>query len=167
MIYRFGDCEVDTDRYQLRVNGESLAIEPQVFRLLVFFIESGDRVITRDELIDTVWQGRMVSDSTLASRIKSARQAIGDSGERQAFIQTVHGHGYRFVGPSTVEVPLESRVSIDASPVTEAHLATRLAAYFNPIRKVEIFGSPRLRWFAILLLLIVVGIGIGVWRFLP
>ena len=101
MIHRFGEWELDTDRYELRVKGEPQTLEPQVFRLLVVLVENGNRVVTRDELMDTVWNGRIVSDSTLASRIKSARQAIGDSGERQTYIQTVHGRGYRFVGSST------------------------------------------------------------------
>lgn len=169
MIYRFGNCELDTDRQELRVKGEPKALEPQVFHLLAVLVENDKRVLTRDELMDTVWQGRIVSDSTLASRIKSARQAIGDSGERQAFIQTVHGRGYRFVGSATVEAstPIEPHTPIELPAATEAlppPLATRL---FDNIQRIAAFGMPRRRWLAASLLLVVVVIGIVVWQWQP
>lgn len=97
MRYRFGSCELDTDRLELRRDGEIQAVEPQVFRLLQFLIESRDRVVSKDDLIDTVWEGRIVSDATLSSRINSARGAVGDDGRRQATIRTVARRGYRFV----------------------------------------------------------------------
>lgn len=98
MQYRFEDYDLDTGRRELRRADALVAVEPQVFDLLVYLIENRDRVITKDDLIASVWQGRIVSDSTLASRINAARRAIGDSGERQSLIKTVPRKGIRFTG---------------------------------------------------------------------
>jgi TolB-like protein len=98
MIHRFGDCELDTQRCELRRAGAPVAVEPQVFELLAHLAAHADRVVTKDELNEAIWNGRIVSDSALSSRIKSARQAIGDDGKSQALIRTVHGRGFRFVG---------------------------------------------------------------------
>ncbi len=169
MIHRFGDCELDTGRYELRVKGEPQALERQVFRLLEILIENHDRTLTRDELIETVWEGRVVSDSTLASRIKSARQAIGDSGERQAFIQTVHGRGYRFTGLLTAEseVPLEPSAAPATFSTENVHFFNLFAASRDRVRRMNPFGMSRQYGFLLFLILIVVGAGIVVWRFLP
>jgi DNA-binding response OmpR family regulator len=79
MIYAFGDSLLDTNRYELHVAGKLQPIEPQVFDLLRYLIENRDRVVTRDELLQEIWSGRIVSDSALTSRIKAARKAIGAS----------------------------------------------------------------------------------------
>jgi DNA-binding winged helix-turn-helix (wHTH) protein len=97
MIYVFGDCELDTERFELRRAGAVQALEPQVFDLLLFLVRNPDRLISRDELFAAVWKGRIVSDATLSSRVKAARQVLGDDGHAQAFIRTVHGRGFRFV----------------------------------------------------------------------
>jgi DNA-binding winged helix-turn-helix (wHTH) protein len=98
VIYRFGPCELDTTRFELRRAGTPQMLEPQVFKLLLHLIENRTRVVTRDELNDTVWKGRTVSESALNSCIKSARHAIGDDGQAQTHIRTIHRIGYRFVG---------------------------------------------------------------------
>jgi DNA-binding winged helix-turn-helix (wHTH) protein/pimeloyl-ACP methyl ester carboxylesterase len=98
MVYHFGSFELDSDRFELRHDGKPCPLEPQVFDLLRYLIESRDHVVTRDELLEAVWAGRIVSDSTLSSRVKAVRQAIGDSGGEQKWIQTVHGRGFRFIG---------------------------------------------------------------------
>ncbi len=98
MIYSFGDCELDIGLYELRRDGSRTPVEPQVFDLLKHLIENRDRVVTKEELLDAVWDGRIVSDSTLTSRIKSARRAVGDDGSRQALISTFRGRGFRFIG---------------------------------------------------------------------
>lgn len=98
MLVRFGDCELDCDRRELRRGAKSVHVQPQVFDLLVYMVTHRDRVISRDEMVEAVWQGRSVSDVTLNSRVNSARQAIGDDGERQALIRTVPRRGFRFVG---------------------------------------------------------------------
>jgi DNA-binding winged helix-turn-helix (wHTH) protein len=83
MIHAFGPYELDTDRVELRADGAAIALEPQVFALLRFLIENRDRMVSKDEIVDEVWGGRIVSDSAVASRIKSARQAVGDDGRAQ------------------------------------------------------------------------------------
>ena len=93
----FGDVEVDTDRFEVRRSGEPVAVEPQVFDLLVYLIEHRDRVVTKAELLDNVWGDRFVSESALTSRIKAVRRAVGDDGRAQKIVHTVHGRGYRFV----------------------------------------------------------------------
>jgi len=98
VIYRFEHYELDTAKFELRANGVGVAIEPQVFALLGLLIANRDRLVTRDEIIARVWDGRAVSDAAVASRLKSARQALGDSGRAQRFIRTIHGVGFRFVG---------------------------------------------------------------------
>jgi TolB-like protein/Tfp pilus assembly protein PilF len=98
MIYKFADCELDIERRELRRAGTAVAIEPQVFGLLCHLVANAGRVVSKDELNEAVWSGRVVSDSALSSRVKSARAAIGDDGKAQSLIRTVHGHGFRFVG---------------------------------------------------------------------
>ncbi|MEM9625565.1 MAG: winged helix-turn-helix domain-containing protein [Pseudomonadota bacterium] len=105
MIYRFDDFELDADKVELRKNGEALAIEPQVFALLCLLVDNRERMVSKDEVIEKIWAGRIVSDSAIASRIKSARRALGDSGAEQCFIRTVHGQGFRFVGDVQEETP--------------------------------------------------------------
>ena len=171
MIHRFGDYEIDTDQRKFWVSGELQALEPQVFRLLAVLIKNRNRIVTRDELIDAVWQGRIVSDSTLASRIKSARQAIGDSGERQDFIQTVYGCGYRFVGPlmAEAEAPSEPSTSTEATTLISPPVTTRLVTAFNRVQSSAAlrFAALRWRWLSIMLLLVGIGVGFGLWHFLP
>ncbi|ROS43447.1 lysine decarboxylase transcriptional regulator CadC [Amycolatopsis thermoflava] len=97
MVYEFEDCEVDPQRFELRRRGEPVHVEPQVFALLTHLIRHRDRVVGKTELLDSVWGYRHVSESALTSRVKALRRAIGDSGERQRIVATVHGVGYRFV----------------------------------------------------------------------
>src|SRR5688572_28334253 len=98
MIYLFGDCTLDTDRRELRRESVIIEIEPQVFDLLEFLIRQRDRVVSRDDVLEAVWQGRIVSESTLSSRINAARAAIGDDGVGQRLIRTLPRKGLRFVG---------------------------------------------------------------------
>ena len=98
MKFAFEDCIVDTDTHELRRDGAPVAVEPKAFHLLHFLIENGDRVVSKDELLEQIWNGRIVSDAALSSAVKAARAAIGDSGAKQALIKTVHGTGFRFVG---------------------------------------------------------------------
>jgi len=80
VIYRFGDCELDDQRLELRRGGVPCHLEPQVFDVLAYLVRHRDRVVSRTELLDEVWRHRFVSDSALASRVKAARRAVGDSG---------------------------------------------------------------------------------------
>jgi DNA-binding winged helix-turn-helix (wHTH) protein len=97
MLHRFGPFELDTTRVELRAGGEVVSVEPQVFALLALLIENRERLVSKDEILEKVWDGRVVSESAIASRIKSARQALGDDGKAQRFIKTIHGQGFRFV----------------------------------------------------------------------
>lgn len=104
MLYRFGECELDPAQRELRVGGQPRPVEPQVFDILVLLVGKRDRMVSKEELFEEVWPDRVVSDATLSSRIKAARQAIGDDGERQEFIRTIHGRGFRFTA-DVVEAP--------------------------------------------------------------
>ena len=98
MIHAFDECELDTERFELRRKGERHHVEPQVFDVLVYLVEHRDRVVTREELLAQVWGHTYVSEATLSSRLMAARKAIGDSGRTQALIRTVRGRGYQFIG---------------------------------------------------------------------
>lgn len=102
MIYRFDTFELDVDKAELRADGAVLSIEPQVFALLLLLLENRDRLISKDEIVEKVWGGRIVSDSAIISRVKSARRAIGDDGKTQRLIKTVYRKGFRFVGEAAV-----------------------------------------------------------------
>ena len=97
LIYRFGEYELDTRLHELRRAGHATRIEPQVFSVLAFLFAARDRVVLKDELLDGVWGHRYVAPTTLNSRIKAARQAVGDDGTAQGVIRTVHGIGFRIV----------------------------------------------------------------------
>jgi DNA-binding winged helix-turn-helix (wHTH) protein len=136
--YRFEDYLLDIDRRELR-NGEAVVpVEPQVFDLLAFLIEHRERVVSRDELLASVWEGRSVSESTFTSRINAVRSALGDSGEEQRLIRTVPRRGYRFVGDvrgegETAAVPV----------VADSSLA--IARRGDDLPVVEILPTGRLR----------------------
>ena len=96
--YLFEDCVLDADRRELRRRSALVAVEPQVFDLLVHLVRNRDRVVSKDELLATIWQGRIVSESALFNRINAARSALGDTGEEQRLIKTLPRKGLRFVG---------------------------------------------------------------------
>ena len=98
MMARFDQFELDGDKFELRANGAVVPVEPQVLALLLLLIGNRHRLVTKDEIIEHVWKGRIVSESAISSRLKSARRALGDSGENQRLIRTIHGKGYRFIG---------------------------------------------------------------------
>ncbi len=97
MRFEFAEHLLDVDRHELRRRGERIAIEPQVFDLLVFLVRNRERVVSKDDLIAGIWGGRIVSDSAVTTRINAARRAVGDSGAAQAVIRTVVRKGVRFV----------------------------------------------------------------------
>ena len=98
MIYRFDALSLDTESLELRRDNEVIAVEPQVFSVLAYLVEHRDRVVSKDELIDAVWDGRAISDGALNSRINSVRRAVGDDGTAQSVIKTFTRRGFRFVG---------------------------------------------------------------------
>ena len=107
MRFFFGDFALDTDRRELRRGAALIAMEPQVFDLLIYLVQNRERVVSKDDLIASVWQGRIVSESTLSSRITAVRKAVGDSGKEQNLIRTAARKGIRFVG-TVIESPDDS-----------------------------------------------------------
>jgi DNA-binding winged helix-turn-helix (wHTH) protein len=107
MMFSFEDFVLDSAGRELCCGKEAIAVEPQVFDLLEYLIRHRDRVASKDDLLATVWKGRLVSDATIASRISAARAALRDNGENQRLIRTVPRKGVRFVG----------KVSENAKPV--------------------------------------------------
>ncbi|HRQ66693.1 MAG TPA: AAA family ATPase, partial [Xanthomonadaceae bacterium] len=98
MIYRFESCVLDLKRRELIRDGELLRLEPQVFDVLVYLVENRERMVGKEEILEALWPGRIVTDSALSSRIKAVRQALGDNGREQRLLRTLHGRGFRFVG---------------------------------------------------------------------
>ena len=111
----FGDYVLDPDRRELTRGAKAIAVGPQVFDLLLYLVQNRERVVSKDQLLDVVWQGRIVSESTLTSHINAARRAIGDSGQEQRLIRTVARKGFRFVGDVR-----EAPSSDDFSPLKTA-----------------------------------------------
>jgi pimeloyl-ACP methyl ester carboxylesterase len=125
LIFVFGDCELDLDRFELRRAGRLRPVEPQVFDLLAVLIRERRRVVPKEELLDTVWGNRFVSESALTSRVKAARQAIGDDGRSQRLIRTAHGRGYQFVAPVDEAAQSDAAASVSpAPPIQEIRFCT-------------------------------------------
>ena len=119
MVYRFGTFELDLARVELYADGQLRNLEPQVFALLALLIENRERLISKEEIVEKVWDGRIVSDSAIASRIKSARKALGDDGKNQRYIKTIHGQGFRFVADARMSHP-DITARAQATPATLA-----------------------------------------------
>ena len=107
VLYEFEEYCLDIARRELRRDGELITVEPQIFDLLQYLIANRERVVSKDDLIASVWNGRIVSESTLSSSITIARQAIGDSGDQQRLVRTFARKGIRFVGKVQEELRRE------------------------------------------------------------
>jgi TolB-like protein len=125
VTYRFEAYALDADRYELRRGDDLVAVEPQVLGVLLHLVRNRDRVVSRDDLIAGVWDGRIVSESTLSSRVCAVRRAIGDDGEQQRLIRTLPRKGYRFIavvqesneaGKEGVQVGIDSHDAIRSAP---------------------------------------------------
>jgi TolB-like protein/Tfp pilus assembly protein PilF len=121
--FRFDDQLVDTERRELWRGGALVALEPQVFDLLVYLVQNRERLVSKDDLLEAVWGGRIVSESALTSRITAVRKAIGDDGGAQRLIRTVPRKGLRFIGKVQEEkaipvIPPAPRLSIVVLPFT-------------------------------------------------
>ena len=99
MRYLFEEYAFDTDRRELHHGADVVSVAPQVFDLLDYLIHNRERVVSKDDLINAIWNGRIVSDAALTTRLNAARSALGDSGEEQRLIKTLPRKGFRFVGP--------------------------------------------------------------------
>lgn len=136
MRYEFEGRVLDTDRRELLVDGAVVDLQPQVFDVLAYLVEHRHRVVRKEEVLDAVWGTQFVTESALTTRIKQARQAMGDDGRAQRMIKTVHGHGYRFVVDVT-----------SAASEVEAAVAPAGASGDRPIGPVvEIARIPATRY---------------------
>ncbi len=133
MQFIFDNHTLDTDRRELRRGVEPIAVEPQVFDLLVYLVRNRERVVSKDDIIASVWGGRIVSESTLTSRVNAVRKAVGDSGKNQQMIRTIPRRGLRFVG-AVLAQPEDRRSAPAAVPVQERIHAPPRAALPLPDR---------------------------------
>jgi len=130
-VWRFENFVLDTPRYELRADGEVIRVEPQVFDVLTQLVSNAHRFVSKEELLDSVWGGRFVTEAALTSRIKAVRRALGDDGESQRFIRTVRGRGYQFVATLTADVPSpppSEATMPDEPPPPRQHIAFCRAA---------------------------------------
>jgi TolB-like protein len=173
MTLSFGDYEIDVERRELRRAKAPVHIEPQVFDLLVYLVQNCDRVVSKDDLIASVWGGRIVSDSTLTSRINAARKALGDSGKDQKLIRTIARKGFRFVGavgaqsdaepahtrgslPDEIDehsrpaLPLPDRPAIAVLPFVNMSGEPEQEYFSDGISEDIITALSKLRWFFVM-----------------
>jgi DNA-binding winged helix-turn-helix (wHTH) protein len=122
MHYSFNDCTLDTQCYELRRRGMRVPLRRKVFQVLVYLLEQRHRVVPRDEVLAQVWPDRYVGEETLTSCVKAVRWAVGDTGRAQRVIQTVHGHGLRFVAAVTVAATAPAPASAPLPPWPPARL---------------------------------------------
>jgi TolB-like protein/DNA-binding winged helix-turn-helix (wHTH) protein/cytochrome c-type biogenesis protein CcmH/NrfG len=131
--FRFADFEIDIARHELRRASDIVHIEPQVFDLLVHLVRHRDRIVSKDELFDAVWQGRIVSEATLSSRISAARRVLGDSGNDQSLIRTVHKRGFRFIGNVDDDDSAAPAIGTGLAPEDAADHPTELMPASEPL----------------------------------
>jgi TolB-like protein len=172
--FLFANHVLDTDRRELHRGSEPIAVEPQVFDLLVYLVQNRDRVVSKDDLTASVWGGRIVSDSTLTSRINAARKAVGDSGVDQKLIRTIARKGLRFVGavrtqpngaelahaagsppdetvePSRSALPLPDRPTIAVLPFINMSGDPEQEYFSDGISEDIITALSKLRWFFVI-----------------
>jgi DNA-binding winged helix-turn-helix (wHTH) protein len=113
--FLFADCVLDTGRRELTRGSDPVAVGPQVFDLLVYLVQNRDRMVSKDDLLETVWMGRVVSESTLSSHINAVRRAVGDLGSDQRLIRTIARKGFRFVGEVREEPPSSAAASAQSA----------------------------------------------------
>jgi DNA-binding response OmpR family regulator len=159
MIFLFHGCELDTQRITLCRGDQTIRPRPKVLQMLTYLLKHRDRVVPKDELYEQVWLGQFISDATLESTIRAVRQAVGDSGRRQRLIETVHGHGYRFVAAvearpeaptgevATEAGPAASELSATPTRVTDKAASQAIILVvddeINIIRRMEALLLPR------------------------
>ena len=163
MLYFFDHYALDTDRRELRRKGELMSVEPKVFDLLAYLVDSRDRVVSKDDLITRIWMGRVVSDSALTTCINAARAALGDSGESQRLIKTLPRKGVRFVGtiregdrparepPSVApDLPLPEKPSLAVLSFANLSDDPHQEYFADGLTEDIITALSRLRWFLVI-----------------
>src|SRR6516162_6612778 len=146
--FLFGDHVLDTTRRELRRGGEHIALEPQVFDVLVYLLQNRERVVSKDHLLASLWGGRIVSDATLDSRIRAVRRALGDSGAAQTLIRTFARKGVRFVGEVREEgTPAAFAPELARRP-EQAVWRCLISRRSQCCRFVNLSGDPEQEYFA-------------------
>jgi TolB-like protein/cytochrome c-type biogenesis protein CcmH/NrfG len=166
--FLFADHMLDTDRRELHRGSEAISVEPQVLDLLICLVQNRNRVVTKDDLIASVWRGRIVSEATLTSRVYAARKAVGDSGQGQRLIRTIARKGLRFVGdvrtgcdqsvaaadeirePVHAALPLPERPAIAVLPFDNMCGDPAQEYFSDGISEDIITALSKLRWFFVI-----------------
>jgi TolB-like protein/cytochrome c-type biogenesis protein CcmH/NrfG len=172
--FLFDNHTLDKARRELHSGSERIEVEPQVFDLLIYLLENRHRVVSKDDLVASIWGGRIVSDSTLTSRINAARKALGDSGGKQKLIRTIARKGLRFVGsvhthsngaepaqaaappgddiqePSRPALPLPDRPAIAVLPFVNMSGDQEQEYFSDGISEDIITALSKLRWFFVI-----------------
>lgn len=165
MAWTFGDFRLDANRFELTRGTDPVRLEPQVLALLVHLVRHRDRMVTKDEIAEKVWQGRAVSDASISSCIRSVRKAVDDDGEHQTILRTVHGLGFRFVA-EVAEIRTVPALAATASPAPTGHPTGRPSIAILPFRPLAVAAElailadaipyeiiqalSRLRWLAVI-----------------
>jgi TolB-like protein len=144
--YSFDSYVIDLACRELRRGTEAIAVEPKVFDLLEYLIHNRERVVTRDDLIESIWGGRVVSESALNTRVNAARSAIGDSGAEQRLIKTLPRKGIRFIGAVKEEQPTASHSATNEAPKAQLAFANRASIAVLPFDNLS--GDPEQAYFA-------------------
>lgn len=166
MIYDFGDFTLDTALGQLSRVGEDVQIEPRAFALLCHLVANSDRLVTKNEVVDVIWDGRIVTDAAISTLVKTVRRSVGDDGKSQRMIRTVHGRGFRFVGDLRTRLParaVKEAVAPPDPPLTETLRPSIAVLPFRNIGQTDgwesmadaipaelISSLSRLRWLRVL-----------------
>lgn len=147
MIYQFNQITLDTAQYRLCMAGSPISVEPQVFDLLAYLLENRNRVVTRGELLENLWKDKVVTDSALGARIKDARKAVGDSGDRQEVIRTFHGRGYQFVSPVTQINAETEKVELTNSDLNKTNQVITATPSIAVLPFTNMSGDPEQEYF--------------------
>lgn len=146
MIYCFEDFELDAPKQVLRRDGVEIKIEPQVFDLLYLLVENHERLVTKDEIIEKIWGGRIISETAVSSRISSARNAVGDDGRQQRLIKTIHNKGLRFLEvPKLKGMTAEFALTHASSPLSQTNPSIIVMPFrTRPNDEMEMFTADAL-----------------------
>ena len=160
MLFLFENFALDCGRRELRLAGTIVPVEPQVFDILVYLIANRDRVVSKDDLIASVWGGRIVSESTLTSRINAVRKAVGDSGAKQEFVRTFARKGVRWIAPVKLEAEAEGQInnplalpqkpSIAVLPFRNMSGDPDHDSFVDGVTEEIITALSRVRWFFVI-----------------
>jgi TolB-like protein/Flp pilus assembly protein TadD len=151
MIYRFSDFSLDPEAFELCCGSDRIPVEPQAFSLLHYLIENRDRVVSKDELIEQVWDGRIVSDAALNSCVNAARRAVSDDGKTQAVIKTFPRRGFRFVADMLDNEQITDKISDPPQTVSDKPWGGETESFYaDAVAEDIIAGLSRIRWLFIM-----------------